>query len=75
MTQPVNYSGYYDTSYLAYANYLELAQFPSEHGANTKKDLAYLGGRNVLNIAVSNTDNPLKNLGFIYSNDGRMLSP
>ena len=65
--------GYYDGDYDA--SYLELAQFLTEHGANTKQDLAQLWRRIVFNIAVSNTDDHLRNHGFIYSNGGWLLSP
>lgn len=54
---------------------MELAQFLTEHGANTKEDLAQLWRRIVFNIAVSNTDDHLRNHGFIYSNGGWLLSP
>ncbi len=57
------------------ASYLELAQFLTEHGTNSKKDLAQLWRRIVFNIAVSNTDDHLRNHGFIYSNGGWILSP
>ncbi len=57
------------------ASYLELAQFLTEHGTNTKNDLAQLWRRIVFNIAVSNTDDHLRNHGFIYSNGGWLLSP
>lgn len=69
MTQLEYYDGDYD------ASYLELAQFLTEHGANTKEDLAQLWRRIVFNIAVSNTDDHLRNHGFIYSNGGWLLSP
>ena len=65
--------GYYDGDYDA--SYIELAQFITEHGANTKEDLAQLWRRIVFNIAVSNTDDHLRNHGFIYSNGGWLLSP
>lgn len=57
------------------ASYLELAQFLTEHGSNTKSDLAELWRRIVFNIAVSNTDDHLRNHGFIYSKGGWLLSP
>ena len=65
--------GYYDGDYDA--SYLELAQFLSDHGSNSKQDLAQLWRRIVFNIAVSNTDDHLRNHGFIYSNGGWRLSP
>jgi serine/threonine-protein kinase HipA len=72
-TSAMTQLGYYDGDYDA--SYLELAQFLTEHGANTKKDLAQLWRRIVFNIAVSNTDDHLRNHGFIYSNGGWLLSP
>lgn len=65
--------GYYDGEYDA--SYLELAQFLTEHGINTKKDLAQLWRRIIFNIAVSNTDDHLRNHGFIYHKGGWVLSP
>ena len=69
MTQLEYYDGDND------ASYLELAQFLTEHGANTKEDLAQLWRRIVFTIAVSNTDDHLRNHGFIYGNSGWLLSP
>ena len=57
------------------ASYLELAQFLTDHGANTKDDLVELWRRIVFNIAVSNTDDHLRNHGFIYRKGGWLLSP
>jgi len=65
--------GYYDSEYDA--SYLELAQFLTEHGSNTKADLAQLWRRIVFNIAVSNADDHLRNHGFIYRDGGWVLSP
>lgn len=65
-TSAMTQLGYYDGGYDA--SYLELAQFLTEKGANTKEDLAQLWRRIVFNIAVSNTDDHLRNHGFIYSN-------
>jgi len=57
------------------ASYLELAEFLTNHGSNTKDDLAELWRRIVFNIAVSNTDDHLRNHGFIYHKGGWLLSP
>jgi serine/threonine-protein kinase HipA len=65
--------GYYDGDYEA--SYLELAQFLTEQGSNTKHDLAQLWRRIVFNIAISNTDDHLRNHGVIYHNKGWILSP
>lgn len=72
-TSAMTQLGYYDGDYEA--SYLELAQFLTEHGSNTKKDLAQLWRRIVFNIAVSNTDDHLRNHGFIYHRGGWILSP
>lgn len=57
------------------ASYLELAGFLIEKGANTKADLAQLWRRIVFYIAVSNTDDHLRNHGFIHTDKGWILSP
>lgn len=72
-TSAMTQLGYYDRDYDA--GYLELAQFLWENGANTKADLAQLWRRIVFNIAVSNTDDHLRNHGFIYKTGGWLLSP
>ncbi len=72
-TSAMTQLGYYDGDYDA--SYLELAQFLTDQGANTKEDLAQLWRRIVFNIAVSNTDDHLRNHGFIYHNNGWILSP
>ena len=72
-TSAMTQLGYYDGDYEA--SYLELAQFLTEHGANTKNDLAQLWRRIVFSIAVSNTDDHLRNHGFIYQKSGWILSP
>lgn len=72
-TSALTQLGYYDGEHDA--SYLELAQFLTEQGSNTKKDLAQLWRRIVFNIAVSNTDDHLRNHGFIFQNNGWVLSP
>jgi serine/threonine-protein kinase HipA len=72
-TSAMTQLGYYDGDYDA--SYLELAQFLTEHGSNTKKDLAQLWRRIVFNIAISNTDDHLRNHGFLYHKGGWILSP
>jgi serine/threonine-protein kinase HipA len=47
------------------ASYLELADVLIRHGAQTKTDLQELWSRIVFNILVSNTDDHLRNHGFI----------
>ncbi len=72
-TSAMTQLGYYDGDYDA--SYLELAQFLTDHGSNTKEDLVQLWRRIVFNIAVSNTDDHLRNHGFIYCDGGWTLSP
>ena len=57
------------------ASYLDLALFIQDHGGNIKEDLAELWRRIVFNIAVSNTDDHLRNHGFIIENGKWRLSP
>ena len=57
------------------ASYLELAEFLTVNGSNTQEDLAQLWRRIVFNIAVSNCDDHLRNHGFIYKDQGWVLSP
>lgn len=57
------------------ASYLELAQFIMQHGANTESDLAELWRRIVFSICVSNTDDHLRNHGFLLTPQGWILSP
>ena len=67
--------GYYDGD--IGASYLELAQFLIEQGANTRQDLEQLWRRIVFNILTCNTDDHLRNHGFLLSEDhsGWLLSP
>lgn len=66
---------YYDGGQSEGASYLEIAEFLTNHGAKTKPDLAQLWRRIVFNIAVSNTDDHLRNHGFLLTNKGWQLSP
>ena len=56
-------------------SYLELVDFISNNGANVKEDLKQLWRRIVFSICVSNTDDHLRNHGFILTNKGWILSP
>ncbi len=56
-------------------SYLELAEFLINHGANVKEDLKELWRRIVFSICVSNTDDHLRNHGFILTEKGWLLSP
>ncbi len=56
-------------------SYLELVDFISNNGSNIKEDLNELWRRIVFSICVSNTDDHLRNHGFLLSNNGWHLSP
>src|SRR5262249_49398084 len=56
-------------------SYLELADFLRQQGAMPEADLSQLWRRIVFNILVSNTDDHLRNHGFLGSPDGWRLSP
>ena len=55
-------------------SYLDIAAFISANGANPSQDLKELWKRIVFNIAVSNTDDHLRNHGFILTEKGWRLS-
>jgi len=57
------------------ASYLELAEFVQNYGAMVNDNLEQLWRRIVFNIAISNTDDHLRNHGFILTNQGWILSP
>lgn len=57
------------------ASYLEIAECIQYSGSNIIKDLHQLWRRIVFNIAVSNTDDHLRNHGFVLRNEGWRLSP
>ena len=56
-------------------SYLEIAEFISNYGVSIEKNLHQLWRRIVFNISISNTDDHLRNHGFILTNDGWILSP
>ncbi|MFT7590660.1 MAG: serine/threonine-protein kinase HipA [bacterium] len=56
-------------------SYLELAEFIAENGAQVNEDLEELWRRIVFSICVTNTDDHLRNHGFILSDQGWLLSP
>jgi serine/threonine-protein kinase HipA len=56
-------------------SYLEIAEFLSTNGANIKGDLEELWKRIVFSICVTNTDDHLRNHGFILTEKGWLLSP
>lgn len=68
--------GYTDgVSYADGASYLEMAEFIIQNGARVNEDLKELWKRIVFYICVSNTDDHLRNHGFILTNEGWVLSP
>ncbi len=56
-------------------SYLELAEFIQFYGASPDEDLQQLWRRIVFNIAISNTDDHMRNHGFIITDEGWRLSP
>ncbi|MCA1756910.1 MAG: HipA domain-containing protein [Bacteroidales bacterium] len=68
--------GYIDgTDFKEGASYLEIVDFLSNNGANIENDLTELWRRIVFSIFVSNTDDHLRNHGFILTDKGWILSP
>jgi len=57
------------------ASYLELVHFIQNNGANVDQDLEQLWRRIVFSICVTNTDDHLRNHGFLLTNEGWVLSP
>ncbi len=57
------------------ASYLDLAEFIQYSGANIQADLHQLWKRIIFNIAISNTDDHLRNHGFLLRDTGWILSP
>lgn len=56
-------------------SYLDLADFLIKNGAQVNKDLEQLWRRIVFYICVSNTDDHLRNHGFMLEDNGWVLSP
>lgn len=56
-------------------SYLDMAGFIKSFGARPKEDLVELWKRIVFNMAVSNTDDHLRNHAFILAKSGWVLSP
>jgi len=57
------------------ASYLDLAEFIQFSGAENTEDLHQLWRRIVFHIAISNTDDHLRNHGFVLFDEGWRLSP
>ena len=56
-------------------SYLELAEFIIKHGSNVSEDLKELFGRIAFSVCISNTDDHLRNHGFLLNDKGWRLSP
>jgi len=56
-------------------SYLDIVAFIIQQGASVKADLEQLWRRVVFNMLVSNTDDHLRNHGFMLTNNGWELSP
>jgi len=56
-------------------SYLDMAEFLMKSGAQVNKDLEQLWRRIVFNVCVSNTDDHLRNHGFLLLERGWVLSP
>ena len=57
------------------SSYLDIAAFIKSYGAQPKKDLLELWKRIVFNMAITNTDDHLRNHAFILTQNGWTLSP
>ncbi|MDY0907416.1 type II toxin-antitoxin system HipA family toxin [Pedobacter sp. CFBP9032] len=55
--------------------YLDIAEFIQSNGAAVDNDLHQLWRRIIFNIAISNTDDHLRNHGFLLTDKGWRLSP
>lgn len=56
-------------------SYLEIVDFIENHGVHVEGNLHQLWRRIVFNIAISNTDDHLRNHGFLLTEKGWVLSP
>ncbi|MAZ26694.1 MAG: toxin HipA [Cytophagaceae bacterium] len=56
-------------------SYLEIVEFIEDHGVDVEANLHQLWRRIVFNITISNTDDHLRNHGFILRDKGWVLSP
>lgn len=57
------------------SSYLDIAAFIKSYGAQPKRDLVEMWRRIVFNMAVTNTDDHLRNHAFILTDKGWVLSP
>ena len=63
------------TNFQSGVSYLDLAGFIMQNGAQADKDLEELWRRIVFYICMSNTDDHLRNHGFLLTSTGWILSP
>jgi serine/threonine-protein kinase HipA len=56
-------------------SYLELVDFLEQEGARTASDVRQLWKRVLFSCAIGNTDDHMRNHGFLRARDGWMLSP
>jgi len=63
------------TSHSSGGSYLDLAEFIMQNGASPDADLEELWRRIVFYISISNTDDHLRNHGFLLTDKGWTLSP
>ena len=57
------------------SGYLDLVDFITAHGSSPKEDMTELWKRIVFSMAISNTDDHLRNHGFLLARNGWRLSP
>ena len=57
------------------ASYLDIAECIQNYAVNIDENLSQLWRRIVFNIAISNTDDHLRNHGFLLNENGWTLSP
>lgn len=57
------------------SSYLEMVSFIKSNGAKPKEDLIELWKRIVFNMAITNSDDHLRNHAFIFTKKGWILSP
>jgi serine/threonine-protein kinase HipA len=67
--------GHIDGDDAAGASYLELMEFISRYGAAVEQDLEELWRRIIFSISIKNTDDHLRNHGFLLTDKGWLLSP
>lgn len=67
--------GYTDGEGSEGASYLDMVEYISKNGVDIEKDLHELWRRIVFSICVKNTDDHLRNHGFLLTDRGWMLSP